>query len=648
MVNLLKLNSLVMLTLLVSSNYLFSQSIEEINGFKSTYKGYNIVHNTHKATVKIDIENGVPVVRTSLKDDFVLLNQNVVSSMSQDEIGFTSFDTIETMNAYSLIYDGKKFKKVKANNFLTKSMSNEGDFFHDDKQVTSFMYPSLSENSYRILEYTELSKENRFPFGFFFSSYIPVVNAEFSIDCDSSIHILSKLFNSEISQYNYKEEIVKKRRIITWQINDPLILKSDDRAASSRYYAPHLMAQISHYYKDGKRVNVLSSTKDLHDWNKVHIKNVVNEVPDENLKHIADSVVKGISSEVEKVKAIYYWVQNNIKYIAFEEGENGFVPRQASAICLKRYGDCKDMATLIYSMLKYLNVPAYLTWVGTRDLPYKYTDFPSTVCDNHMITTYFDNETPYFLDATNSFLTYGYPSYAIQGKQAFVHISNDEFKILEIPVMKKEQTSWRDTCFINIEGSKLLGKSRSLTSGYYNFYVNDVYKDKEQEKIIDIVQGLHKKGNNTFKVTNPKITNIGDRTKDLKVEFDFEVNNYITSYEDEVYVNMVLDKEITNGEFKKERLAPFELASLSADQYTVVLAIPTGYKVKSLPNKVSYNSEDVDFEVLYRQEGNNVFCTINLNLKFLLLYPTSFDKWNEFVKIQKAAFIETVVLKKTN
>ena len=643
MMNLLKLSSFLFLLFPFLG---LTQSIEEVNSLKEKYKGYTIVHKLHKINVKIDMEDGVPVVRTSYKDDFVLLNKSVIPSMSQDEISFSSFDTIESINAYSYVYNGKKYKKVKANNFSTKSMNNQGDYFHDDKTVTSFMFPSLTENSFRVLEYSDKTSENRFPFGIFFSSYIPVVKSELIIDCDSSIHILHKLFNLKEGDVDYSEKLDKKRRILSWSLNDPEIIKVADRSPSSRYYMPHILAQISHYFKDGEKVNVLSSAKDLHAWYKNHIKEVLVEEPSESIKSISDSITKGISSEVEKVKSVYYWVQENIKYIAFEEGENGFVPRKASSICFKRYGDCKDMATLIYAMLKYLNVPVYLTWVGTNSLPYKYSEFPSSACDNHMIATYFDNGVPVFLDATNSFLSYGYPSYPIQGKEAFVHLSNEEFKILEIPEMEKEKTSYKDTSYIKIEGSKILGTSRSTTSGYYNFYINEVYENKDEEKLNELIESVHFKGNNTFKVNRSQVNNVGVRDTCLNTEFDFEVQNYVTSYEDEIYINLILDKDISHGEFKKDRIAPFELASHSADQYTVILDIPEGYFIKKIPSDSNFSSDFVDFSLNYKEIEGKLLCDVKLNLKFIYLYKDSFEVWNEFVKVQKKAFVETVVLQK--
>ncbi len=67
----------------------------------------------------------------------------------------------------------------------------------------------------------------------------------------------------------------------------------------------------------------------------------------------------------------------------------GLIPHPASYVCEKRYGDCKDMANLIVSMLHMAGVNnAYHTWIGTRDLPFKYTEFPTPIVDNHMIATY--------------------------------------------------------------------------------------------------------------------------------------------------------------------------------------------------------------------------------------------------------------------
>ena len=45
-------------------------------------------------------------------------------------------------------------------------------------------------------------------------------------------------------------------------------------------------------------------------------------------------------------------LQNNINYVAFEDGLGGFIPRGAASVCDKRYGDCKDKSLLLVTLLR--------------------------------------------------------------------------------------------------------------------------------------------------------------------------------------------------------------------------------------------------------------------------------------------------------
>jgi len=57
---------------------------------------------------------------------------------------------------------------------------------------------------------------------------------------------------------------------------------------------------------------------------------------DSELRNIVDELTKDKSSNVEKVRAIYYWVQENIKYIDFEYALGGFIPREANNVFKKK------------------------------------------------------------------------------------------------------------------------------------------------------------------------------------------------------------------------------------------------------------------------------------------------------------------------
>ncbi len=622
-----------------------AQTTEDLNAYKAKYPGQHIVLKKNRFVTTIKMVKDVPVVYHHHHLEHLVLDKNGVISLSEESLEFSTFEVMDDITAYSLLPDGKSSKKIAATNFATRDAETSGSVFHDDSKETSFLYPNLAEGSLRVLDYQQHMTLNAFPFGFNFYSYIPMENAEFVIECDTAIHLLTKVFHGDKAKLDYTERVEKNKRIYTWKMENSIILKDEELAPTSRYYAPHVLAQIAYYNSKKGRVNVTGSPQDLHDRYKDNVAEVVNEQPSAELKAMADSITTGLTTDLDKVKAVYYWVQDNIKYIAFEEGMNGYIPRQPSKVISKRYGDCKDMASLIYSMLKSVDVPCYLTWIGSRDIPYKYTEFPSSSCDNHMISVYKGADQLYFLDATSSFQTFTYPTGFIQGKQAMLHLSPTEFEIVDVPVPTADRTMHIDTTYISIDNKSIIGSVKCIDNGYYHILLGDMLRDVPEKEIDKALQSINQKGNNSFQVKNGKMEHLHDRDQPMITTYDFIVSNYVTSFEKETYVNMILEKDVAyGGEMKEGRIAPFEMENKSHDSYTVVLDIPQGYKVKSIPKNTSYSTDFMAYSVTYTQEGNRITMNLQFKIDFLILYPEQFAQWNEFIRIKKASVGEAVVL----
>jgi len=67
----------------------------------------------------------------------------------------------------------------------------------------------------------------------------------------------------------------------------------------------------------------------------------------EDMKKLALQLTQGLSSEQEKLKTLYEWVRDNVRYIAVEIGIGGYQPYPATEVFENLYGDCKDMTTLL-------------------------------------------------------------------------------------------------------------------------------------------------------------------------------------------------------------------------------------------------------------------------------------------------------------
>ena len=67
---------------------------------------------------------------------------------------------------------------------------------------------------------------------------------------------------------------------------------------------------------------------------------------------LTDEITAGCTDELEKIRRTYAYVQQNIRYIAFENGLAGHRPDRPAEVLRKRYGDCKGMALLLRTLLK--------------------------------------------------------------------------------------------------------------------------------------------------------------------------------------------------------------------------------------------------------------------------------------------------------
>jgi tetratricopeptide (TPR) repeat protein len=82
-------------------------------------------------------------------------------------------------------------------------------------------------------------------------------------------------------------------------------------------------------------------------------------VADDGMREKVAELTKDAKTRQDKVKAIYDFVVTDIQYQAWEFGVHGYKPYTATAIFNRKWGDCKDKAILIKTMLDMVGVEAF-------------------------------------------------------------------------------------------------------------------------------------------------------------------------------------------------------------------------------------------------------------------------------------------------
>jgi tetratricopeptide (TPR) repeat protein/transglutaminase-like putative cysteine protease len=87
---------------------------------------------------------------------------------------------------------------------------------------------------------------------------------------------------------------------------------------------------------------------------------------DEDTRKLAHKIADGKKTEREKVEAVYDWVIKNTRYVALEFGIYGYKPHRCVQTVTRGWGDCKDKATVIVTLLKELGIPTTMVVVRTQ------------------------------------------------------------------------------------------------------------------------------------------------------------------------------------------------------------------------------------------------------------------------------------------
>lgn len=109
--------------------------------------------------------------------------------------------------------------------------------------------------------------------------------------------------------------------------------------------------------------------------------------PNDELKKTVEKVLNGVDRKDTRkvVAAIYGFVVTNTRYVALEFGIHGYKPYRVDRVLARRFGDCKDKASLIVAMLKVAGVDSRLVLLRMRHLGRLGPEPASLAAFNHAI-----------------------------------------------------------------------------------------------------------------------------------------------------------------------------------------------------------------------------------------------------------------------
>ncbi|MCL7762323.1 transglutaminase-like domain-containing protein [Polaribacter sp. Z014] len=640
----MKIYKLALITLflfLVSS--LNAQYSADFLRYSKLYTEAARVRLQQETTITIAVVNDSLQINQEFKEQDLYLT-DAANYNSKNTLNFSTFFELTKIEASSFSYENNEYVENKVEKFTEKDELNQS--FHDDSKLLNYVYSNLEKGSKSTLKYAQKIKNPRFLIPFYFGDYFPVKQNKVTIIADANVHLEFKKFNISDDEIKFTKEKKGKQFVYTWVLNNQAAYEYEADTPSYKTILPHIVPIITSYKTNNGTIKLLGEVSDLYSWYYSLVKNVNTEAPSQDLVDLVTKITANKKTDLEKVKAIYYWTQQNIKYIAFEYALGGFIPRESNEVFRKKYGDCKDNSSILYSMLAIAGVKGNLTWIGTRSIPYTYKEVPTPVVDNHMILSYVNNGKTYYLDATGRYIKFGMPTSFIQGKEALVGYGT-AFKIKKVPIVAAKENAIIDVTNIKIENGRVIGSSKTTLSGYPKIDIfNSLETGNSEAKLKTFYNTVFQKGNNTFLISNFKETNKYNYDDDFIVNYDFEIKNYAKNLGNEIYINLNLNKEISFYKTDKKRKNPIEYDCKRYYSYRTKLEIPKGYSIDYVPEAVKVSNDLLTCEISYQVKENEVIYKQEIELNFLVLSTEQQKEVNKEIKKIESNYKEIVVLKK--
>ncbi|MAW95056.1 MAG: transglutaminase [Leeuwenhoekiella sp.] len=623
-----------------------AQYSEIFEHYKEKHPDAMVVRLNQETNLFIDVQNGNLDIVQKNKEENLYLN-DAATQDSQQSLDFSTFFELSEIEASAFNFSDNKYREEKVSEFTEKD--EMGESFYDDTKSVNFIYSNLKKGSKSQLSYEQKIKNPRFLIPFYFGDFSPIANNKFSITADASVKLKFRQFNTEGLPIQFTKEEKRGKIIYTWELKDVDAFDYEARATTYKNVLPHIVPIIASYEVNGNTVSVLNETKDLYSWYYSLVKDINKEPADPELITLTNSLTKDLKSDLDKVKAIYYWTQKNIKYIAFEYALGGFIPREANTVFKKKYGDCKDNSSILYKMLEIAGLKGHLTWIGTRSIPYKYDEVPAPIVDNHMILSYYDGDDLYFLDATGRNTPITHPSSFIQGKEALIAIDEDNYRIATVPIIPASQNTVKDLTYLKIDGDLLVGNSIIEISGYnksdYLYALGDLNTKRERDNFYN---SLFQKGNNKFIASAITETNKEDYDAPAITSFDFSIGDYMKQYGDQIFVNLNLNKYLSRYRTDDDRKRDIEFDYKSLYTFKTEFRIPEGYTIDYLPESLKLENDYLKTAINYTSKEDKIIYEHRIECDFLVLDKEQQKEVNALIKDVEKAYKEVITLKKIN
>ncbi len=495
---------------------------------------------------------------------------------------------------------------------------------YSNARVFIISFPEVAEGSvveYKVRIYSsQLINKKDIVLSYPIQAAEPIIKANFTLTLPKEKKLLIKELNSGYNNFGaeLKPQVQEKdgRLIYSWRFkNIPQILPESNMPPQVEINPALLISTFSNW-------------QDIYNWwwGLARDKIQVNEAIKQKVKELT----RGKASDEDRLRAIYNFCAKDIRYVAVEYGQAGYEPHPAGDIFKNKYGDCKDQAILLVTMLKEAGLSAWPVLIGTKNYYNLNEDFPSTLF-NHCIAAVSLGGEIIFMDPTAETCSFGDLPGDDQDRKVLFFKKNG-YEIKTTPLYSGRHNLMKQELKLKIAPDESIAAEKDIfTSGVYQqaqrrwllYTPPELIRDALEERIQGVSIGA--------KLDKYNIDNLDDLNKPVTLRYEFKGPEYLTAAGIFRIMPQLagLDTALVA---KDKRKYPLDFGILDTKETIFEVEIPPQFIVKYIPSSIIEENPWLRYEAGYERRNNKIVFRENVELKKNRVSQADYADFKKFVE----------------
>jgi hypothetical protein len=583
---------------------------------------------------------------------FRILRPEGIREFSEFGVTYSSDSKILLFKGWTITASGQEIEN-KDSDLMERDLTTYE--IYQDIREKLIRFPSVDVGSIVAYEYVQRARPFMYDTDWYFQTNIPNHRSRLSLQLPPGWEY-STLFANMPDQ---KPETSGNGQYV-WEVMDNPAVEIEPHMPPANTIAAHML--VKYFASDPSvRAKSTGTWQDIGTW--LWSLEQPMKVSTDALDAKVRELTAGKKDKLAQIQALTDYAQHEIRYAAVEVGIGGWQPHSAGDVLAHQYGDCKDKATLLSTMLSDIGVGSYNVTINTQrgvtDPKFPANEFnhvitairlPDDVPDTTLYAVVKDPKLGrlLFFDPTNPYVPLGYlPTYE-QDSYGLV-FGPDGDALIHTPTLPPATNRLLRMGQLTVGPTgNLVGEFHELSWGWPAEDEREEFMETNTSDRPKIVENFLGNSLDNFTLTNARIGNLDQYDQNLTLDYQVVVNNYAKSAGDLLVLRpRVLGEKGWNILAGKDRKYPIEFHGATRQDDIFDFTLPDGYTVDELPDPVKAECPYGKYQSHVEVKGKTLEYSRTYEIDDIVVPTSELPEVRNFFSEIAADERSSIVLKKT-